>query len=104
MTRRIYLRARARIAIVELRCLLVSDAPISVKRRRRLIEQIVSVMPEPDRARAISQELESLIGNRFGRNPDTFQPSYPTLQALKLLASLQSEKMIELSVPSAWNP
>jgi hypothetical protein len=77
------------IATIELKSLLVADTPISLSRRHELVSRACSLARTPERQAWVADRLNTLIERRFGRNPETFEPSKATLVALRLLASLQ---------------
>jgi hypothetical protein len=82
-------KINARIAVIELRSLLVADAPISVRRREDLVRRACSLARSPEKEVWTVKRLNALITERFGRNPETFQPSRATEDALRLLSMLQ---------------
>jgi hypothetical protein len=82
-------RVDARIAVIELRSLLVADAPISLHRRADLIRRAAGLVRLPGERERIIQRLTELIERRFGRNPETFEPSRATNAALRLLSEMQ---------------
>ncbi len=86
---RINARVTARVAIIELRSLLVADAPISRRRRDDLIDKATTLARSSQTQAWAAQRLCALIEQRFARNPDTFQPSKATHVALQILWMLQ---------------
>ncbi|KQZ28535.1 hypothetical protein ASD50_19640 [Mesorhizobium sp. Root552] len=82
-------KLNARIAVIELRSLLVADAPISLARREYLVSRACGLARTPERRAWATERLKDLIEQRFGRNPETFQPSQATQAALHLLSMLQ---------------
>lgn len=79
----------SRIAIIELRCLLVSDAPIKLDRRQSLIRRAAGIVKSPIKREQFVSELTKLVVSRNGRNPDNSEPSAPTKSALGLLDAAQ---------------
>ncbi|MDF1600216.1 hypothetical protein PZ895_10575 [Mesorhizobium sp. YIM 152430] len=82
----------ARIAIIELRSLLVADSFIGLDRRKHLIRRATSLVDEPVERVLIAARMSAMIASRFGRNPDNLEPSRPTLAALRLLDLLQNQR------------
>jgi hypothetical protein len=82
-------RVRGQVAAIELRSLLVTDAPIPLNRRETLVRCVSTLIADPDAARAFQRQLTWLIQGRFGRNPDSFQVSEATLAALRLVEATQ---------------
>ena len=80
----------ARIAVIELRSLLVADAAISLDRRSDLVRKASYLVCSPQKRTIFAEQLGDLIQQRFGRNPDTFRPSPATEEALQLLSALQN--------------
>jgi hypothetical protein len=83
-------RIDARIAIIELRSLLAADAVVSLSRRSDLIRKASYLVRSPEKRTIVAEQLGDLIEQRFGRNPETFQPSPATEEALRLLSALQN--------------
>jgi hypothetical protein len=79
----------ARVAIMELRSLLVADASIGFGRRLDLIERASNLASSAGKRKWTVEQLERHIRNRYARNPDTFEPSEATIIALDILATLQ---------------
>jgi len=87
--RQIERRIAGHVAAVELRSLLVADAAIALERRLRLIQTVAVLIEDPQCAHKFEKRLTILIQRRFGRNPDNFQVSAATRQALHLLHAAQ---------------
>ena len=82
-------RITAMAAAVELRAMLAGDAAIPRRHRRRLLGRAtVLVRSASDRPQIVSA-LNAMISRRFGRNPDTFELSDATIEAIILLSKLQ---------------
>jgi integrase len=86
-------RVTARVAIIELRSLLVADAPISRRRREDLIDKATRLARSSKTQAWAAKRLCALIEQRFARNPDTFQTSKETHAALQILSMLQEGKL-----------
>jgi hypothetical protein len=80
----------ARIAVIELRSLLVADARIAANRRADLIRRACTLVCLDENREAVAAKLGSLVHERFGRSPESLRPSPATEEALKLLAGLQN--------------
>ncbi|MCV0394833.1 MAG: hypothetical protein K5872_01340 [Rhizobiaceae bacterium] len=82
-------RIAGHVAAIELRSLLVSDAPLAASLRDRLVRSVARLNDDPQVSRWLEQRLTMLIQRRFGRNPDNFQVSGATRKALLLLGAAQ---------------
>lgn len=82
-------RIAARLAIIELRCLLAADSFIGVSRRKKLVHQASGLLKDTAKRELFIARLTTLIIARFGRNPDNCQVAPATLHALRLLDELQ---------------
>lgn len=83
-------RIDASVAVIELRSLLVVDAPISRQRAARLVEKASSLAKTAPQCAHVVQTLKHQVEKRFARNQDTFEPSSATLAAPPLLDALQN--------------
>ncbi|MEX0407310.1 hypothetical protein ABGN05_16755 [Aquibium sp. LZ166] len=79
----------ARIAIIELRCLLAADSFIGVSRRTSLVHLAAGLVEDTAKRELFVAQLTASISERFGRDPDTFEPSPQTRTALRLLNAVQ---------------
>jgi hypothetical protein len=93
MTREISRRISARVATIELRALLAADAHIPLRQRKELVDRVSVLVDDDEAASALKARLVELIERRFGRNPDTFEVSDATLEALQLLNAVQARRM-----------
>lgn len=82
-------RNAARVAIIELRCLLVADAPIATNRRKRLLRAAAALIVDKASADRFLSTMETLLQRRFARDPDTFEVSSSTKRMLRLLDGIQ---------------
>lgn len=80
----------ARIAVVELRSLLVADAAISRSRRKRLIDRCCLLIDSHHERAVVTRRLDDLVRSRLPRDTRTYIPSLATSQALRLLFELQN--------------
>ncbi|MES0198873.1 hypothetical protein [Mesorhizobium sp. M0011] len=82
-------KINARIAVIELRSLLVADAPIGIRQREYLVRRASGLAQSPEKEDWAYRTLIGFVKERFARNPETFQPSPATDDALRLLSMLQ---------------
>lgn len=81
-------RVAARVAAVKLRSLLVADAYLSLRQRDELLDLVANLISRPREAQEFRRRMVKLLDGRFGRNPDTFEVSDSTAEALRLLDAL----------------
>jgi hypothetical protein len=86
-------RTSARIAIIKLRSFLATDTHIPLQQRQELIDQASDLIEDDKVASKFRAELLELIKLRFGRNPDTYEVSNATDEALRLLDAVQAGRL-----------
>lgn len=80
----------ARLAVIELRSLIVANASMPLDRQYCLVHIALELSHSQLATNIIERHLNRLIARRTGRNPDTFQVCAATAEALDLLEALQS--------------
>lgn len=101
MKRERHNRIAARIGIIKLRCLLAADAHITLQQTDELINLTAEMIGDPDAAASYKSRIFKFIKSRFGRNPDTFELSPATVEALSLLDSIQQGTASDGSSPQS---